>query len=101
MKACASTLVATCTKFANEVPQRQVLVPLVFDAQWYSSEREPPGKRKMRVPISLSSEIVVGVSKLLSQMAVFNANHRVSAARIACVRFTFRCTTAGAGFGVS
>src|ERR1035441_3306578 len=97
MRACAPTLVATWTKLANEVTHRQVLVRLVSVLQWYSSESEPPGQRSIRVPISWSSEMVAGVSKLSSQMAVFTANHRESTDRTACVALRLRCDSAGAG----
>src|SRR6516162_6190729 len=101
MKACAPIFVATWTKLEKEVPHVQVFVRLLFEAQWYSSESEPPGKRIARVPISVSREIVVALSKLVSQIAVFTLNIRASTVRTACVAFTPKCTSAGAGLAVS
>src|ERR1035437_3116116 len=101
MSACAPTLVATWTKLANEVTHRQVLVRLVSVLQWYSSESEPPGPRSIRVPSSRSSEMVEGVSKLLSQMAVFTANQRASTDRTAWVALRLKCDNAGAGTGTN
>src|SRR5664279_4630972 len=101
MSACAPTLVATWTKLAKDVTHLQVLVRLVSVLQWYSSESEPPGPRSNRVPISWSSEMVSGVSKLMSQMAVFTANHRASTARTAWVALRLKCDSAGAGTGTN
>src|SRR5260370_15245037 len=97
MKACAPTLVATCTKLLKDVPQVQVLVSDLFDAQWYSSESEPPGKRRIFAPTSLSSETVATLSRFVSQIAVLRPNQRESAVRRAWVALRLRCTSAGAG----
>ena len=82
---------------AKEVVHCQVLVLLLLEAQWYSSESEPPGKRNKRVPISRSDEMVAEVSKYESQTAVLTANHRESAVRTGWSAFTTKCVSAGAG----
>src|SRR2546426_9441467 len=97
MKACAPMLVATWTNFGNDVTHWKAFVRLLSVDQWYSSESEPPGPRSVWAPISLSSEIVCAVSKLLSQMAVLKPNQREATERTAWVALRLTWTIARAG----
>src|SRR6266516_801371 len=100
MKTCAAVAVATCANSSNEVAHCQVLLPVVLDRQWYSSESDPPGNRRAWFPISLRSEIVVGVSNTPSQTAAFTPKCRASTVRIDCAAFTLMFTTEGGGTAV-
>src|SRR5260370_42529449 len=100
MKACAPTLVATCTKLLKDVPQVQALVSDLFDAQWYSSESEPPGKRRIFAPTSLSSEAVATLSRVVSHTSVLKPNQRASAIRMAWIALSVRFPSAGACLGM-
>src|SRR6266404_9160172 len=97
MKACAPMLVAIWTNLGNEVAHWKVLVPDLSVDQWYSSESEPPGPRRMRVPISLRSDRVCPLSKLVSQRAVLTPNQRESTERRDCVALTARWIGEGTG----
>ena len=53
-------LIRRLTKLRMRVAQVHGLFSVLFDAQWYSSESHPPGKRRIVAPLSLNREIVVG-----------------------------------------
>src|SRR5258708_38597702 len=101
MKACEPMVVGIWTNLGNEVAHWKVLVPDLSVDQWYSSESEPPGPRRMRVPISLRSAMVCPLSKLVSQIAVLTPNQRESTGRRDCEALTARWTRAGAGLATS
>src|SRR5436190_17918562 len=100
MNTCAAVALATCANLSNDVAHCQVLFPLVFDCQWYSSEREPPGKRNAWFPISVSNEIVVCVSNTASHTAAFTAKCRASIVRTVCDASTAIFTVDGGGTAV-
>src|SRR5438132_1712836 len=97
----APVAVATSANMSVDVDQVQVLFRVVLVAQWYSSEREPPGNRRVWLPFSCRSEVVAAVSKLESQTAALTPNIRASTTRTWLVASTFKWTIAGAGFGLS
>src|ERR1035437_5188624 len=101
MKTFEPTAVATWAKLVTEVAHCQVLLSVVLVVHWYSSDREPPGKRSAWLPIVVSRFVVVGVSKTPSQTAVLTPKRRASTVRMACEASTVMFTTAGGGSAVN
>src|SRR5688572_8192265 len=97
MKTSAPVVVATWANLSNDVAHVHVLLPLVFVAQWYSFESEPPGKRSARLSMSVSIEMVLGVSNTLSQTAALMPKCRESTLRIVCVASIATLTLEGGG----